>query len=230
MPTSNPSVPPTEFPSLIPSSYPTMMPTSRPTRVEPTTSPYAMPSIAPHILPSDVPSMTPTEVLVVITRYYRFTGVADFCNVTYEEVNTQENILLNFLNDNPTLSGTESFWVVNVTIVNDKFDYVPYTDNPAKCESTDIGESVIKAFYIPERPSESPSLSSKPSVSDAPTVVQSFAPSNGVSTFPSVYPSSNPVESPSYAPTAIPSVMPSNEPSEMPSNKPIIISGVGLCC
>jgi len=183
-----------------------------------------MPSIAPHILPSDVPSMTPTGELVVITRYYRFSGVADFCNVTYEEVETQENILLNFLNDNPTLSGTEDFWVVNVTIVNDKFDYAPYTDNPAKCESTDIGESVIKAFVIPERPSESPSISSKPSGSDAPTVVQSFAPtvvqsfapSIGVSTFPS------------YAPTAIPSEMPSNEPSEMPSNKPT--KKIYLCC
>jgi len=207
-----------------------MMPTSPPTRIEPTASPFAEPSITPNVLPSDAPSMTPTEVLTVITRYYQFSGVDDFCNVTYEEVNAQEKILLNFLNENPSLSGTETFWVVNVTIVNDKFDYAPYTDNPAKCQSTNIGESVIKAFYIPERPSESPSLSSKPSVSDAPTVVQSFAPSNGVSTFPSVYPSSNPVESPSYAPTAIPSVMPSNEPSEMPSNKPIIISGVGLCC
>jgi len=47
-----------------------------------------------------------------------------------------------------------------MTIVNDKFDYAPYIpDNTGKCISKNVGESVIKTFYIPERPSTTPSVS-----------------------------------------------------------------------
>jgi len=105
-----------------------------------------------------------------------------------------------FLDAYPEQSETDSFWVLNVTIVNDKFDYAPYIpDNTGKYISKNVGESIIKAFYILERPSttpsvspvpsEFPSMSSNPSVSDAPAFLHSVAPSVSPSTIPSMYPS-----------------------------------------
>jgi len=203
---------------MMPSSYPSSSPSQNPTEVVPSTTPFAEPSITPNISPSGVPSITPTQELTVIERYYLFGGESyDLCDVTYEEVDAQQNALLNFLNANPEQSGTVSFWVVNVTIANDKFDFAPYNGNE-KCVSTNIGKTVIKALYIPGRPSASPSATlspsmsisptSNPSASDAPTVVHSIAPSILPSAVPSMKPSYNPSGSPSYAPTVTPSEMP----------------------
>ena len=227
MPTLKPSGSPTISPTLKPSSYPTVKPSSRPTARTPTTTPFAAPSVTPHFNPSEVPSMTPTIELTTISQWIGYN--VDLCDISYEEVYQQELNLMNSFNANPQILGLN--WVANVTITNDKFDFAPYNpDNTGTCVSpTHFGRSVIKAFSIPDRPSEAPSMSSNPSISsapsvaptlsdvptltptDAPTVVKSVAPSITASTFPSVYPSSNPVESPSYAPTSV---------SEMPSNGP----------
>jgi len=183
--------------------------------------------------------------LVAITRFYVFGGPNyDLCDVTYEEVEAQQNSLLNFLNTNPEQSGTVSFWVVNVTIVNDKFDFDPYNRGNGDCVTTNIGETVIKAFYIPERPSATPSVSLipsestspslEPSVSYAPSTVPSvsYAPSTvlsaatldvirsvapSISTNPTGIPSDVPTLS--YAPTAHPSESPSDKPSGAPTPK-----------
>jgi len=216
-----------------------MMPSENPTDKNSTTTPFAAPSINSNISPSDVPSATPSNDLAVITRYYQF-NVADFCDVTYDEVKSQVKSLLTFLNENPEQNGLVSLWVVNVTIVNDKFDYDPYNRNNGNCISTNIGECVIKAFYISGRPSSSPSVSLIPSestspslessVSYAPSIVRSVAPSISPSTIPLMIASHNPtgissyVPTLSYAPTANPSESPSGIPSGAPSPK---VWGIG---
>jgi len=114
MHTLEPSVSPTVLPSMMPSSYPNMLPTQHPTDLVPTTTPFVAPSITPNIFPSEIPSITPTQELTLIIRIYYF-GV-DTYDITYEEVDQQGNVLLNF-------SGGESRAKWNRLFVGCKYDY-----------------------------------------------------------------------------------------------------------
>jgi len=95
MHTLEPSVSPAVLPSMMPSSHPNMLPTQHPTDLVLTTTPFVAPSITPNIFPSEIPSITPTQELTLIIRIYYF-GVDDTCDITYEEVDQQGNVLLNF--------------------------------------------------------------------------------------------------------------------------------------
>ena len=125
------------------------------------------------------------------------------------QIASAEDSIVTFVNNNPTQTGQEDFWVLSATITNARVD----------CD-TNIAVTDLTGYVLVSRPSASPIPSVAPSVSTVPSVHPSVAPSVAPSVYPSVAPSDAPIVRPrpgnatQQVQTTDENSVPSNAPSE----------------